>query len=292
MSQRQPSGFDWLVLVFLAALWGCSFLFIKKTLTVFEPMQAAMWRMVIAWVVYLPLGAIFWSKINWALWKPLAAVAFFGSAIPNLLFSLAQRHVSSSLAGVLNSLTPLFTLIIGGVVFKMAVTTNKVLGVVLGLTGALLLIAFNQSGAPTGNIGAALLCVVATSCYAINANIVNTWLRGTHPAALASAAFMLTGWIFVIGLWQSGGWERAWTHPEGARAMLYLVYLAIVSTVGASIIYFWLLQRTSALFATSVTYLLPVTALLLGLWDGETVRWTDIAGTATILGGLYLAQKA
>jgi drug/metabolite transporter (DMT)-like permease len=133
--------------------------------------------------------------------------------------------------------------------------------------------------------------VLATVCYAINANTVNAYLRDVHPAAISSAAFLLTGALFMAGLWWSGGWEVAWTHPDGRKALGYIFYLSALGTVAASILYFRLMQRTSAVFATSVTYLLPVAAMLLGMFDGEEIGWMDVGGMGVILTGLYLARK-
>jgi EamA-like transporter family. len=278
-------------MVLLAALWGASFWFIKKSVAIYSPMQMAMWRMVLAMLVYLPIAAAYWSKIDWRRWRSLVVVAFCGSAIPNFLFAVAQQHVNSSLAGVLNSLTPLFTLILGSAFFAMQFSREKVLGVVIGFAGAVLLVLFNSSTGVAGNAFFAILCVLATVCYAINANVVNKYLRDQPPAGIASAAFVVTGGLFWIGLWLSGGWEVAQQHPNGLLGLGYIFYLSAIGTVLGSILYFWLLQRTSAIFATSVTYLLPIGALLIGSFDGEKVGWFDLIGTAVILLGVYLARK-
>ncbi len=291
MSNRPPATLDWVLLFLLTLIWGASFIFIKRSVAIYSPMQMAMWRMVLALAVYLPIAAVFWSKIDWKRWKALAIVAFCGSAIPNFFFAVAQQHVSSSLAGVLNSLTPLFTLVLGVAFFQMIFNKYKVLGVALGLAGAALLILFNSSSAVEGNWFYATLCAGATVCYAINANVVNRHLRDLHPAAIASAAFVITGSLFLVGLWWSGGWSAAMQHPEGMKGLGYIFYLSAMGTVGGSILYFWLLQRTSAIFATSVTYLLPVAALALGALDGEAIVFTDLAGTGVILTGVYLARQ-
>lgn len=204
---------------------------------------------------------------------------------------MAQQHVNSSLAGVLNTLTPLFTLIIGTAFYAMQFSREKVLGVVIGLAGALILVLFNASSGVSGNAFFASLCVLATVCYAINANTVNTHLRDMPPAGIASAAFMITGGIFLLGLWWSGGWQVAFQHPDGMKGLGYIFYLSAVGTVLGSILYFYLLQRTSAIFATSVTYLLPIGAILIGAMDGESIAWVDLLGTAVILLGVYLARK-
>ncbi len=291
MPSRPPSSFDWFLMFVLAAVWGASFLFIKHSVQIFNPIQMAMWRMVMATLLYLPIAAAFWSKIDWTRWKSLLIVAFCGSAIPNFLFALAQQHVNSSLAGVLNSLTPLFTLLLGVAFFKMDFTRSKVLGVTLGLAGAFILILFNSKSAVSGNAFFAGLCALATVCYAINANVVNKNLRDMHPASIASAAFVLTGLFFIIGLWWSGGWQAAQQHEEGLEGLGYIFYLAAIGTVGGSILYYWLLQRTTAVFATSVTYILPIVAMVLGAFDGEVLGPIDMVGAAVILTGVYIARK-
>lgn len=275
----------------LGLIWGASFLFIKRSVGIFTPLQMAMWRMVLATVIYLPVAAVYWSKINWKKWRPLLIVAFCGSALPNFFFAIAQQHVNSSLAGALNALTPLFTLVIGASFFRMKVSWSRFWGIVVGLSGAMMLILLNSSTAVSGSAFFAFLCVLATVCYAINANAVGHYLRDQHPAAISSAAFMITGGFFVAGLVYSGGWTAVWQHPRGMEGLGYVFYLSALGTVGGSILYFWLLQRNSPLFATSVTYLLPVTAMLLGVLDGEAISAIDIAGTLVILAGLYLARK-
>ena len=287
---RSPSALDWAILISLGILWGGSFFAIKKAVAVYDPLQMASWRMVLAWLIYLPLAIIFWSKIDWKHWKVLLGVALFGSAIPNFMFAIAQQHVSSGLAGVLNSLTPLFTLLLGVMLFKMPISQRKIVGVVLGLTGAVILVIYNGSGDFGGKAGFTALCVVATICYAMNANLVNTYLRDMHPVAIASSAFMLTGPFFLASLWLSGGFHGL-ESDGGRQALWYLLYLAAIGTVLGSILYFWLMQRTTALFATSVTYLLPVVALTIGVLDGEAFGWHDVLGTAVILWGVYLARK-
>lgn len=293
MHENSPSLSDWAALILLALVWGASFWFIKHSVEVFTPYQMAMWRMVLATVFYLPVALAFWSRIDWAKWPYLLVVAFFGSAIPNFLFAVAQQHVSSSLAGVLNSLTPLFTLLIGVSFFQMRFSLRKLAGVGIGFGGAALLIAFNQSAGMSGNWVFALLCALAALCYAVNANIVGRFLMGQHPGAIAAASFMLTCWLFFAGLWHSGG---AQAFAQSASTLLpalgYIAYLAAIGTVGGSILYFWLLQRTGPVFATSVTYLLPVSALLIGLLDGESVGLSDLLGTGVILAGVYVIRKS
>jgi drug/metabolite transporter (DMT)-like permease len=288
---RQPDAVDWTVLIALGAMWGCSFFFIKKSVAVFTPLQMSSLRMVLAWLIYIPVAIAVWSKIDWSRWRYLVGVAMFGSAIPNLLFAIAQQHVSSGLAGTLNSLTPLFTLIIGSAIFKTPLSTNKILGVLLGLVGTVLLITINGKGGFNGNIFFAGVCVLATVCYAINALLVNQYLRDQPAGGIAAAAFLLVGPLFLLAVWQSDGFTAIQEQPGAWTALGYILYLATFGTVIGSIVYFWLLKRTNAIFATSVTYLLPIVALLLGTFAGESIGWLDFVGAAIILAGVYLARK-
>jgi drug/metabolite transporter (DMT)-like permease len=290
-SAQQPEPLDWVVLIALGAMWGCSFFFIKKAVAVFSPLQMSSWRMVLAWLIYIPVAIAVWSKIDWSRWRYLLGVAMFGSAIPNFLFAVAQQHVSSGLAGTLNSLTPLFTLGIGSMIFKTPLSTNKVFGVLMGLTGTVLLIAINGKGGFNGNIFYAGICVLATVCYALNALLVNQYLRDQPAGGIAAAAFLLVGPLFLLAVWLSGGFEAAYEKPEASTALGYILYLATFGTVVGSIVYFWLLKRTNAVFATSVTYLLPIVALLLGTLAGETLGILDFTGAGIILAGVYLARK-
>jgi len=290
-TDHAPALADWLILILLAVVWGASFIFIKRAVQVFEPVHMAFWRMSMATVMYLPIALSVWTRIDWKRWLPFVGVVLFGSAIPNYCFAIAQQHVNSSLAGVLNSLTPMFALFLGYVFFKKGYTLSKLAGVLLGLLGASMLIWSSSGGHFSGQLWYAALCVFATVCYAFNALIVNRYLSDQHPAGIASAAFMLTGVFFLFGLWYSGAWDAAWSHPKGLEATGYILYLAAVGTVGGSILYFWLIQRTSPVFATSVTYLLPVMALMIGLLDGENITALDFIGTGVILTGIYLVRS-
>jgi hypothetical protein len=130
-----PVAKDWLAMALLGLVWGASFLFIKRSVGIFTPLQMAMWRMVLATVIYLPVAVAYWSKIDWSRWKPLLIVAFCGSALPNFFFAIAQQHVNSSLAGALNALTPLFTLVIGASFFRMKASWPRFWGIVVGFVG-------------------------------------------------------------------------------------------------------------------------------------------------------------
>lgn len=274
-------------------MWGGSFLMIKKSLVVFPPEQAVFVRMSFASLAYLPFALVYFRKIDWSKWRALLVVSLCGSGLPNYFFAMAQTKVSSSLAGILNSLTPFFALILGVWFFKNKASDNKWKGVLLGLAGTMALILFGRGGGVqfSGEGLLPLFCVAATICYAINANTVANFLQGVHPIAIGSASFFLTAIPYFSGLYFSGAWQTMWTHPAPQTALLCLGYLAVVGTALASMLYFYLVQRAGAIFATSVTYLLPIFAMIFGFFDGEKLMPVHFLGTAAILAGLYLTRK-
>jgi drug/metabolite transporter (DMT)-like permease len=293
MNSKQPTASDWGIVFLLALIWGGSFLLIKKSLLVYTPVQAGMLRMGFSALAYIPLALYNFKKIDWSKWKYFLVVSVFGSGLPNLLFPLAQTKVTSSLAGILNALTPVFTMLLGAWFFKIAINRDKVLGLSLSFLGAVALILFAKGG--TASLGGetlyALLCVLATICYAINSNTVSNNLRGSSPVVIGSAAFLITCPVYFVAIYFSGAYETTMAHPNPWLSLGALAWLAVVSTTFASILFFMLIQRTNAVFATSVTFLLPVMAIILGSWDGEKIGIVQLLGTALILSGLYLTRK-
>lgn len=287
-----PTTFHWFVLLFLGLMWGSSFLFIKKSVEVYSPAQMTFVRMVIAWLIYLPFGIIWWKKIDWSQWRPLLVVALCGSGFPNYFFAVGEQTVSSGVAGVLNSLVPLFTLGLGVLFFNSKTTSTKVSGILLGLAGAIFLILYSTRGesAGGGKLFHALLCIAAAVMYAINANTIGSRLRGMNSIVIGAASFMISGPIYLVGAALTGGFPVA-LNPENWQATGMVLYLAAIGTVAASVVYVWLVQRTSAVFGTSVAYLFPVFSLGLGLLDGETVGLGHLIGAGLVLGGLYLSRK-
>ncbi|MBX3416648.1 MAG: EamA family transporter [Pirellulaceae bacterium] len=288
---QEPKFTDWLILLLLGLMWGSGFFFIKKSVTTFDPVQMTFLRMSISTLLYLPMFALLFKKIDWSKWKWLIMVAICGYGIPNFFFALAEQNdrVSSGVAGVLNSLVPLLALTIGAIFFGASATRTKVLGIVVGLAGAIWLVAFS-GGTSTAQPAYAILCVLAATMYAVNANIIGKHLRHFHPVAVGAAAFFLSSPIYFFGVWQSGALNVMW-EPSHRGSLGAIVYLAVVSTVVANVLYTWLVQRTNPVFATSVAYLFPIVSLALGTLDGEQLGFIQLIGAGLILIGLYLARK-
>ena len=288
-SETNIRGF--LVLAFLSIIWGSSFFLIKKGLIAFAPEQVACLRISFSGLAFIPVFILQFRKIDWSQWKPLLVVALAGSSLPAFLFSTAQTQVSSSVAGVLNSLTPLFVLILGYFVFNLKLTSSKIIGVILGFIGAAFLILFGESAETGGNSWYGLLIVLASIFYATSANTVKTYFQNTSATVLSAATFVMVMPPALLYLLLSDFSIRLKTHPESYISLGAVFILSMVGTVLASLIFYKLIQMTSAVFASTVAYLIPIVALLLGTFDGEVITVYHLLGMGLILVGVYFSKR-
>jgi len=290
----------WAILILLSITWVASFILIKKGLLAFSPMQVASLRIGIAGLAFLPVLIINFKKIDWTQIQPLLIVGFAGSAIPALLFSLAQTQVSSSVAGVLNSMTPIFVLIQGVLFYGLVLTRNKLLGVILGFLGASLLIIgpsyFTPRLEEVVSIGDknewyALFLILATYCYALSGNTIQKYFKNVSAVNLSAAAYCLVAPVGILYLLFSDFITILQTHPDALMSLGAIVFLSLVGTVAASVLFFKLIQMSSALFASTVAFLIPIVAIGFGFLDGEKVTIYHFLGMVMILFGVYITRK-
>ena len=280
------------MLIFLAIVWGSSFILIKFGLAEYSSNQVASMRIFFSFICLLPLMIIKWKKVPKSAWKPIMVVGLVGSCIPAFLFALAQTKLSSSTSGVLNSLTPIFTFTLGVVVFKNPFDLKKLAGVIIGLIGAILLILLRTDGSFDPNYTYGLFIVLATFCYGISVNVVKKYLQEVPSLAISSLSFSAVGaacglYLFLF----TDFWSVFNSSPDAVKSAGYVFLLAALGTAFALIIFNTLVQMKNALFAASVTYLIPIVALGWGIWDGEDVGLLHLIGLATILFGVYLANR-
>jgi drug/metabolite transporter (DMT)-like permease len=292
MDKKVIDNTSWAILIFLSLVWGCSFILIKKGLIAFDPVQLACLRLGISSVAFAPL--VFWHRkeIDWRQSPKFIAVGLTGSGIPAFLFSFAQTQISSSVAGLLNSLTPIWTLLIGIIIFKLSFNRGKLIGVVLGFVGAASLILLGNEQSLGGNPLFGLLIVIATVCYASSVNMVQAFFSNTKPIIISSMSFFLIGPPALMYVFFTDFIPTMHTNPDAWLSLGSVTLLSLLGTVTASILFYNLVQRTSAIFASTVTYLMPVVALIWGLLDGEAVTFLHYAGMATILIGVYITKKS
>jgi drug/metabolite transporter (DMT)-like permease len=279
----------WAVLVFLSIIWGTSFILIKKSLIAFSDFQVASLRIAISAIAFLPVILWQFKKINWKNWKKFLIVGLTGSGIPPFLFSAAQTKISSSLAGALNGLTTIFTLIFAILFFNQKWDKSKALGVVLGLLGAGFIILFNNK--LEGNFFYASLIVVATILYGFNGNMIKWFFDDENPLHISAVSLGLLGPGALIILFSSDFVTVMRTHPDALYSLGAVTILSLLSTVMASVIFFRLIQKTNAVFASTVTYLIPFIAVIWGVFDGESFHYLYMVSLIVILGGVYLTRK-
>jgi drug/metabolite transporter (DMT)-like permease len=258
---------------------------------VLTPFQLASARLAIAWLALSPLLLRHGPELR-KHWLPLLGSGVLGNGIPAFLFATAQSRISSALSGMLNSLTPLFALLIGAALFGQRVRSIQLAGVLLGLAGAIGLIALGSSdGLPAWSVHA-FLVVVATICYGMSANIVKQKLYMLPAAATAALALTFVGPIGLALVFASGLPATLAAHPHGWSALGHVALLATLSSALALVLWNVLLKRTSALWASSVTYLMPVVAIGWGLLDGEALGLGQLGMIALVLGGVYLVNRS
>lgn len=287
----KPTVNHWIILWALGLLWGCSFILIKRGLVCFSPIQTASLRIGISALAFLPMFLWHIKKVDWSKLKYYVIVGMAGSGIPAILFANAQTQISSSISGILNSLTPLFTFVFGIAFFNTEGTLRKFLGVLLGLAGASILIMFGKEMGQSGHILYGMMVVLATMCYATSVNTVKKHLQDIHPIALSAVSFQIIGIPAWIILWKTDFIGTVQYDHEALISLGYLFVLAIVGTTLATILFFGLVQKTDALFGSMTTYIIPIMAVILGFLDGEVFSMLHVLGMACILVGVYLSRK-
>ncbi len=286
----QTATLKWFLLTILALIWGSSFILIKKGLVGLSPMQLGSLRIIFSALFLLIIGFKSLTQIKQYQWKYIALTSLFGTFIPAFLFAVAQTQISSSVSSILNSLTPLNTLIIGGVAFGLTFKRSQILGVIIGLIGTLLLIINGALNHPNQNYWYTILVLIASICYATNVNLLKKYLSDVKPLSISTGNFVVMLVPALIILF-STDFMNVVEHAEVQNSMIYIVILGVVGTGIANIIFFKLIQMSSPVFATSVTYLIPVVAFFWGLLDNEMLTPIQFIGAFIILIGVYLSSK-
>ncbi len=286
----QTNTLKWLFLTVLALIWGSSFILIKKGLVGLSPMQLGSLRIIFSAIFLIIIGFKSITEIKQHQWKYIALTSLFGTFIPAFLFAIAQTQISSSVSSILNSLTPLNTLIIGGLAFGLTFKRTQVFGVIIGLIGTLLLIVNGALNHPNQNYWYTVLVLVASICYATNVNLLKKHLSDVKPLSISTGNFLVMLVPALIVLF-STDFLSVVENAEVQNSMIYIIILGVVGTGIANIIFFKLIQMSSPVFATSVTYLIPVVAFFWGLLDNEMLTPIQFVGAFIILIGVYLSSK-
>ncbi len=278
-------------LLILALVWGSSFILMKKALIGLTPIQVGALRIIITGIALILVGYKSLKTIKKHHWWPILLTALLGTFFPVFLFAYAVSVIDSSITSILNSLTPLNTLIVGFLVFGLTFKRHQVLGVLIGFIGTAILIFKGAELNPNQNYIYAALPIISSIGYAFNVNIIKKSLSDLSGLAITVGNFVLIIIPAFIVLWFSDFFQTYENTEVMNSSLLYIAILAIVGTAFAKTLFNNLIQISSPLFATSVTYLIPIVAVFWGLLDHENLNIIQLVAGIFILLGVYLANR-
>ncbi len=284
------SQLKWILLLSMALIWGSSFILIKKGLIGLDPFQLGSLRMVFAALFMLVIGFRTLAGIPAHKWKYLGLTALLGIFAPAYLFAIAETRIGSAIAGVLNALTPLNALILGGLFFGMQFLRVQVMGVAAGFLGSLVLVFTGAEMQTTTHLGYAALIFIATVCYGLNVNIIKKHLSDLDSLTIAtgnSAILLLPTLVLLV----FSGYFDVMARKDVQYSTLFVLLLGVLGTGVANLLFFRLIAISTTVFATSVAYLIPIVAFFWGLLDHEALSVLQLAGAFVVLVGVWLSGK-
>lgn len=283
-----------LIYVSAVLVWGSSFILMKEGLKGYAPAEVGLMRVSIAGLVMAPFAIRYVLRTTrWPYWK-LIVTGLTGTLLPFLAFPIAQTVLPSGVVGILNALTPLFTFVLGILLFGVAFTYRRFAGVLIGLAGALMIVLVDseQTAHSLGKVaGYTALALLATLLYGFNANWVKFRLNDLHPLAITSLSMTLTGLPALPVLLFATDFPAHLAADTTHRPLVAILVLAVIGTALMVALFYRLLKVFSALAAASVTYLIPIVALAWGVLDGETLSPLHGVGLLVILVGVYLVSR-
>jgi len=263
----------------------------KKALIGVSPMQLGALRMIITALFLLLIGFKRLHKIQRKQWRYIAYTAFLGTFLPGFLFAYAVQVIDSAIVAILNSFTPFNTLVFGALFFGFAFKKQQFIGILIGLAGTLILILEGAVLNPDQNYWFALLIIIASVGYAFNVNIVKKHLQDIDALAITIGNFLLLLLPAIIVLACTDFFTEFKASETGIEALGYVSILSIVGTGIAKTIFNKLVQISNPVFSSSVTYLIPIVAILWGVFDNEKLSWVQFLAGFVILFGVYLVNK-
>jgi len=287
---------SWLILVILTLIWGSSFILIKRGLEdsagnpIFSPEQVGALRIFIAGLTLFPVAILQFKKVLKKHHFWLLMVGLIGNTIPAFLFAIAETEVDSAIAGMINGTTPIFVFLISLIFFKVKFSRLNIIGTFIGFIGALGLVFFGAVK-EWSSLNYMLLLVLATACYGSSVNMMKMKLKEVKPITITAISLGYMAIPCLIYLLTTNFNEVISTNPNAPMALFYVGILSVVGTTGALVLFNYLVKKESVLFASSVTYLIPIVAILWGIWDGEKLYSMQIGMILIILTGVFLVNK-
>lgn len=287
----ESKNLKWFLLILLGSVWGSSFILMQFGLKGVNSIQLGALRILFAGTFLLLIGFKHIAKIPSYKWKYIALTSLCGTFLPAFMFAIALKHIDGSVSSILNSLTPVNTLLIGLLVFGLSVQRRQIFGVILGFIGCVLLVVFGDNENTTQNYMYAILIAIASLFYGLNVNLIKHYLSDLKPLTISVGNFSIMFIPALIILYFSGFFETV-TNTETQTALSFIAVLGIVGTGLSNILFFKLIQISSPVFASSTTYIIPVVAFILGFaFMGETLNFIQAIGALIVLLGVYFSSR-
>jgi drug/metabolite transporter (DMT)-like permease len=282
----------WGCFLLLTLAWGSSFILVKRALQGgFSAVEVANVRMISASAVLIIPALLNLKHVPRTKLPYVILSGWLSMLFPAYLFSTAQLHIDSAVASILNALTPAFTFLVGITFFAQPAKPAQIAGLLTGFMGSVLLIAVNSSGHFSLN-AYALMVIAATLCYGINVNMLKQKLHDVKPLHFSTVAVGVAGITALLVLLLTGNHqhlaETIRIHPFAFGA---IVLLGVMSTALAQVVFNYMLSLTSSVFASAITYFIPIVAVLWGVWDGEILLFWHYLGMAFIIGGILILHR-
>lgn len=286
---------SWTIFIVLCAIWGSSFKLMKDSSIALSASQIASLRIFSAGLVFIPFAVFHFGKIPVGKRGLVILSAVFGNLLPAFLFAIAMTKLDGSLGGILNSLTPLCVAVTGIAFFRTRISSQKLLGVLVGFGGLVLLtvtpVLMGQKSIEFTNLNYSLLILLATFLYGINVNMVSQYLRGVNPVHIATVSLAFMTIPTAIVLWWQGFQHLDFNDSKVQGAILASTGLGVFGSAIATALFYILVKRAGGLFASLVTYGIPFIALMWGVFDHEAISLLQILCLGIILIGVYLANR-
>ncbi|TAE47196.1 MAG: DMT family transporter [Bacteroidetes bacterium] len=279
-----------LVMLILTLTWGSSFFLVKKALLAFTPEQVVAGRFLFSGLLLLPAALRVYPAIPGEKWRPLLVFALISNLSTSWLFAMAQTRVDSSLNGIINTLTPMMTLLMGVYFFRQRLRKSQIPGLVLGFAAAVwLMVASRGIG---GHINWFILfTITATLLNGYGMNVLNSRLQGLSAFQITSSTYFILLPPALTFTLVSGFWQAAFTSPHGLQAVLCLLFLAIFANAIGLILFSKLVQWSGAVSATTTTYLMPIVSIFLGFVDHESITYIQIGAMAVIIFSVWMVNR-
>jgi drug/metabolite transporter (DMT)-like permease len=275
----------------LTLFWGSSFILIKRGLLALDPLHLASLRLTAALCVMLGFALRNVRKIPREKLGYVALSGFLSMGIPAYLFCMAQTGLNSSIVGVLNAMTPAFTFIVGVLMYRQKARWLQSIGLLLGFVGSAMLILVNARGELTLN-HYAFFVIAATICYGLNVNMVKHYLKDVNAIHLTTVAVCVAGLGGVVHLLCTDWVGPLMASPHGLKSLAAAIALGVLGTALSQLIFNRMLVFSSAVFASSITYFIPIVAVLWGVLDGETLLPLHFIGMGLIIAGILIINKS